>query len=806
VINFRNLNEAVRPCRLFGQEMKRDFSLYDLPDIQIQLSTFLDADMAGGKKDSQLDLHCPTSRYHHEMAPPLRLSPEEELKFQQFQQIDFWRNQSEAQNEVPSGELPAVAEEKAVSLPSRWELTRDLVLHNWQSSCVDGWFGANKRGVVKVVTGAGKTTLALAIIERLQQTTASDLRVAIVVPTIVLLDQWYSEILKRSNLPPACIGFVGAGRSDSFEAGARIIIAVLNSASKKLAQDVQRSGISDRLLLIVDECHRAGAPEMRRVFETRRAYSLGLSATPERETDISEEPDNGETGDSASLLPFESTVIGQELGNVVFELNYAEAIQQGILPPFSIIHYGLPLSEPESQEYKRLSREISDLQGDLQTRNRKGLGLIRWCKSQASKGDKRAARYISLLGDRKRLLYRAESRSAAVAQILQQHLGQNPEANAILFHESIDEVMSLFGTLREQGFQVVAEHSGFPDWMRARSIHLFREGIARIIVSARSLIEGFNVPAADIGIVVAASASVRQRIQTLGRLLRKNRLNEGGEKTARLFVLYTRDTVDELIYEKADWEHFIGAERNEYYRWDPFMGSVPVLTGAPPRRPPLSEDELTALALRPGDEYPGDLNQGASYSLDTQGNIRDENGIPIQPNRELRDLLVHGRRRAGRFRITPQKFLVFALEKDALGAWRGLYLGQLTSPPKSSSGSDIQASDSSATLGGDLYPLHRARGETFHVLQRDRRLIARKERGQIRFVLPLEQIADPQKRAATEQIQRALNDAHSKGHRISRITVTPDGEVVYVFGNQAYLLGKAPEGAKGFQLEEPAQK
>ena len=65
---------------------------------------------------------------------------------------------------------------------------------------------------------------------------------------------------------------------------------------------------------------------MRRVFETRRAYSLGLSATPERETDISEEPDNGETGDSASLLPFESTVIGQELGNVVFELNYAEAL------------------------------------------------------------------------------------------------------------------------------------------------------------------------------------------------------------------------------------------------------------------------------------------------------------------------------------------------------------------------------------------------------------------------------------------------------------------------------------------------
>ncbi|MEK6285786.1 MAG: DEAD/DEAH box helicase [Acidobacteriota bacterium] len=737
------------------------------------------------------------------MAPALRLTPEEELKFQQFQEIDFWRNQREAQDAgVLSGQLTDATEDKTAILPDLWELTRDLVLHDWQSSCLDAWFTANKRGVVKVVTGAGKTTLALAIIERLQQTTVSDLCVAIVVPTIVLLDQWRSEILKGSNLPPACIGFVGAGQSDSFEAGARIIIAVLNSASKKLAQDVQRSGISDRLLLIVDECHRAGAAEMRRVFETKRAYSLGLSATPERETDISEEAENGEDVNSSGVLPFESTVIGQELGNVVFELNYAEAIQQGILPPFRIIHYGLPLSELESKEYKRVSREITDLQGDLQTRNRRGLGLIRWCKSQASRGDRRAARYISLLGDRKRLLYKTESRSAAVVQILQQHLAQNPKANAILFHESIEEVMSLFAKLRELGFQVVAEHSGFPDSMRARSIHLFRDGIARVIVSARSLIEGFNVPAADIGIVVAASASVRQRIQTLGRLLRKNSLNDGSEKTAKLFVLYTRDTVDEFIYEKADWEHFIGAERNEYYRWDPLTGSAPIPTSEPPRRPPISEDEVMTLALAPGDEYPGDLSQGASFSLDTQGNIRDENGIPIQPNQELRQLLVLGHRRAGRFRVTPQKFLVFALEKDALGAWRGLYLGQLTSAPESSSGSDVGSSDE-ATSGGDPYPLAKVRGETFHVLQRDRRLVARKERGQIRFILPLERIADPQKRVATEQIQRALTDAHSKGHRINRITVTPDGDVVYVFQNQAYFLGKAPEGAEGFQLEQP---
>jgi superfamily II DNA or RNA helicase len=395
------------------------------------------------------------------MLSKLRLTPKEELEFQQFQQIDFWRNHIEG----PAGtalpvESSSTADGEPAAPPDRWELTGDLVLHDWQSMCVDNWFAAGKRGVVKVVTGAGKTVLALAIMERLQQTAIPDLRVAIVVPTIVLLDQWYSEILKGSNLPQACVGFIGAGRSDSFKAGARILVAVLNSASKKLAQDVQDSRVSDRLLLVVDECHRAGAPEMRRVFETRRACSLGLSATPERETDIVEEAedDANEKGDQGDVITFDSTFIGQELGNVVFELNYADAIQQGILPPFRIIHYGLPLSELESQQYKRLSREISDLQGDLQTRNRKGLGLIRWCKSQARRGDPRAARYIFLLGDRKRLLYKSESRSAAVTQILQEHFAHNRDANAILFHESIEEVMTLFAKLRELGFKVVAEH------------------------------------------------------------------------------------------------------------------------------------------------------------------------------------------------------------------------------------------------------------------------------------------------------------------------------------------------------------
>ncbi|HBF99995.1 MAG TPA: hypothetical protein DDW87_00275, partial [Firmicutes bacterium] len=78
-----------------------------------------------------------------------------------------------------------------------------IALYDWQEECVEKWL-EQKRGTIKVVTGAGKTILALAIIERLQAVDPQ-LRVAIVVPTIVLQEQWYKEILSRSNLPARMI-------------------------------------------------------------------------------------------------------------------------------------------------------------------------------------------------------------------------------------------------------------------------------------------------------------------------------------------------------------------------------------------------------------------------------------------------------------------------------------------------------------------------------------------------------------------------------------------------------------------------
>jgi superfamily II DNA or RNA helicase len=104
------------------------------------------------------------------------LTSAERLELQQLLQMDFWSRRKAS--EGPGEPQPSPTSEIKRELPEKWELTRGIDLHAWQLQCVDAWFMAGSKGVLKVVTGAGKTILALAIAEKLQQTKAHDLRLA----------------------------------------------------------------------------------------------------------------------------------------------------------------------------------------------------------------------------------------------------------------------------------------------------------------------------------------------------------------------------------------------------------------------------------------------------------------------------------------------------------------------------------------------------------------------------------------------------------------------------------------------------
>ena len=385
------------------------------------------------------------------------LTPGDELALQQLLTLDWLARRTPA---VPPVEPEAeTASRVPTSARTEWTLTGGTALYPWQEDCLQRWFDAGGKGTAKVVTGAGKTLLALALMERLQRQHEPDLRVAIVVPTVVLMNQWFDELRQRSNLPASWIARLGGGYSAPLGDDARVVVAVLKTAHKELPSTAARLGWTRRLLLVVDECHRAGAPLMKQVFQTQRRWSLGLSATPEREGD--EDEPEARSG----------TVLDQALGGVVYELSLAEAVRMGIVPSFTIRHYGLPLTPDERATYEKLSRSISDTQADLRRlaphAKASGPALFAWARAQEKKASGPAAPLARKLAaetsQRKRLLYGMAARASAVEELLRAELAANPDARAILFHETISEVMALFVRLRAAGLPVVAEHSGLPD-------------------------------------------------------------------------------------------------------------------------------------------------------------------------------------------------------------------------------------------------------------------------------------------------------------------------------------------------------
>ena len=70
----------------------------------------------------------------------------------------------------------------------------------------------------------------------------------------------------------------------------------------------------------------------------------------------------------------------------------------------------------------------------------------------------------------------------------------------------------------------------------------FRSGLYRAIVTSKVLNEGVDVPEAKIAVVLGGSASAREYIQRLGRVLRKR-----GNAQAVLYEVIVRKTVDERI-------------------------------------------------------------------------------------------------------------------------------------------------------------------------------------------------------------------------------------------------------------------
>jgi len=380
----------------------------------------------------------------------------------------------------------------------KWQLT--VSPRQWQAEALREW-SRQYRGVVSVVTGAGKTIFAhLCMLELLKKYPSA--RFIIVVPTIALQDQWCVSLLEDLCVSQSEISqYSGQGRAKK---PASINVVVINSARTLIRKIADR----EPTCLIVDECHRAGSPENSRALAGSHVAALGISATPVRDYD---------DGFERRISP--------ALGPIVYEYGYEEARKDGIIVPFELVNVRVDLLEDEARLYNNLTRHIA-----------------RHAKSEGEDECTELA-LTRLLQRRAAVASSAAMRVPVAAKLAEQHKGER----MIIFHERIEAANAIVGVLQKRGISATVYHTKVGPHLRQENLRLFRRGVFDCVVTCRALDEGLNVPDVRVGIIASSTSSTRQRIQRTGRVLRPSQGKDG----AIVYTIYATDAEEKRLSKEA---------------------------------------------------------------------------------------------------------------------------------------------------------------------------------------------------------------------------------------------------------------
>lgn len=424
-------------------------------------------------------------------------------------------------------------------------------LYDWQEECLDRWFANHGRGMVQAVTGSGKTLLALTAAARLEESLGQKLQVKIVVPTSALMRQWHralKEFLARSCEEQEMhlsalelqkeIGLRGCGYKA--EPSSHYMIYVINSARYELARQILaelRNG--ETVLLIADECHHYGSGQNQLIFEflpyiepyRDRFFSLGLSAT----------------------LPSGQTqrYLSSVLGRKIYHYGMTEARFHHTISPWDVYHISLSFQPAEQKAYEELSDQLRILFGKLvkaypPLKLSGQEELFEQLRSLAGSSDSKIAEtavlYMNLSYKRKSLVCLASSRISCVRDLI---LRLDPKDKIIIFSErtrQADELYQLLNTHYPE--RTGRYHSKMGELANRNTLERFRTGSVRILITCKAIDEGIDVPDASVGIIMSGTSTQRQRIQRLGRIVRK----KDGKSAASLYYLHIADSSEDSCF------------------------------------------------------------------------------------------------------------------------------------------------------------------------------------------------------------------------------------------------------------------
>lgn len=386
--------------------------------------------------------------------------------------------------------------------------SRDLLPkpYPFQVEAINAWEGANKRGILAMATGTGKTITALFAIKKIL---SQGIPVLILVPSTLLLEQWSTEIGRFYPDVP----ILKAGGNHDWKAQdskrlfvldikkPRIILSTMQTASTP--DFIEFISQANMIALIADEVHRLGSEQGRSILKIPFTFLLGLSATPERLFD----PEGSKAlSDAFGVKPVFEMQIG---GTVKISDTESVPVIGKFLSRYYYYFMTIQLTKEEQEEWDRLTIEIRNLYA-------RGINLNEVDETRKHSADKLKL----LLIQRARIAKGARNKVECVSEIINKRY---PEGGRwIVYCDDEQQLDIVYSRIKKDcpTLPIYKYHSRMSKEQRNYALNWFIES-SGIIVSIRCLDEGVDIPNADGAIILASSKNPREYIQRRGRVLRK---------------------------------------------------------------------------------------------------------------------------------------------------------------------------------------------------------------------------------------------------------------------------------------------
>jgi len=386
----------------------------------------------------------------------------------------------------------AVFDFPSLSLSSSYEL------RDYQRAALDDWVGADRRGVLELPTGSGKTVIAIGAIEALETPTL------VVVPTVDLLGQWREELETEFDRP---VGQLGGGTQEL----ADLTVSTYDSAYLRADELGDRFG-----LVVFDEVHHLGGEGYRDIARLLAAPArMGLTATFER-------PDGAHE------------VVADLVGPLVRSVA-VEQLAGDHLADYDIKRIEVGLTPEERETYERHQETFTDYLASSGIQLHSGSDYQELVKRSGN--DPRAREALLAKQRAREVMMNAQRKVDELATILDRHR----EDRVIIFTAHTDLVYRL-----SERFLVpaITHETGASE--RREILDRFREGTYSRVVTANVLDEGVDVPAANVAVLLSGSGSQREFTQRLGRILRPKE-DASGPGRALLYEVVSEETAEENV-------------------------------------------------------------------------------------------------------------------------------------------------------------------------------------------------------------------------------------------------------------------